>query len=197
VNVWEQAMPSKALLDWQTNRVSRLGDSQCDATSVLVPPNPQLADENLRGFVMLLSAHFQGFCRDLHSECVQAVADAVAQPMRFMIQTQCVAGRELDGANPRYDVIRKDFERFGLDLRAALTANPATAAANTNSVTLIGHLNLWRNYAAHHKTSMPTHGGPFALATVRVWKQACAGLAAELDGIMYNQLRTVLGKAPW
>jgi len=31
------------------------------------PPNPPLEDENLRRLIMLLSAHFQGYCRDLYT----------------------------------------------------------------------------------------------------------------------------------
>jgi len=78
-------MPSKALLHWRNDRVPRLNevDTQCAAT-LAIAPLPNLADENLRGYVMLLSAHFQGFCRDLHTECVQivaAVVDAAMQPM--------------------------------------------------------------------------------------------------------------------
>jgi hypothetical protein len=39
------------------------------AVLALVPPNPTFLDETLRGFVLHLSAHFQGFCRDLYIEC--------------------------------------------------------------------------------------------------------------------------------
>jgi hypothetical protein len=188
-------MPSAALLRWQTDRLPRLAevDAQCAATLAVVPP-PALADENLRGYVMLLSAHFQGYCRDLHTECVQVVAAASASPaIEVVVQTQGIAGRELDGANPRYETLRKDFERFAFDLVAALAANPANALR----VTHIGHLNSWRNYAAHHKTTPPTAGGPFNLAAVRVWRDSCDGLATALDGIMYNRLQAVLGGPPW
>jgi hypothetical protein len=114
----------------------------------LVPPNPNLADENFRGYVMLLSAHLQGFCRDLHSECVQAISTAAPPTLRFAIQLMGAAARQLDGANPRFQSIRDDFDRFGGSLTSELGANPANAAR----VTLLDHLNQWRNYAAHHKT---------------------------------------------
>ena len=53
-------MPSTALTFWQTDRVRRLAEveAQCAAVSALVPPNPRLAEELLRGYVVLLSAHF-------------------------------------------------------------------------------------------------------------------------------------------
>ena len=172
-------MPSVALRDWQNVRMSRLTEveNQCLATFGIIPV-PDLADENLRGYVMLLSAHFQGFCRDLHSECIQAFARAAPAHLRLVIQIQCLAGRELDGANPKMESIRKDFDRFGLDLAVAFGANPA----NAMRVTHLGHLNLWRNYTAHHKTTPPLHGGPFTLATVQGWRNSCGGHAAVCRG---------------
>jgi hypothetical protein len=188
-------MPSNALTQWQNDRMVRLNDvaAQCAAALALVPPNPNLADEDLRGYVMLLSAHFQGFCRDLHTECVQVLTATVAPAMQVMFQRQCATGRELDGANPRYETLRRDFERFDLDLAAELAADPA----NPGRVAQVGHLNAWRNYAAHHRALPPAHGGPFVLATVRGWQVACDGLAAELDRIMYNRLRALTGAPPW
>jgi hypothetical protein len=187
-------MPSNALQQWTTARMPRLAevDAQCAATLALTPV-PDLADENLRGYVMLLAAHFQGFCRDLHTECGQVFAQSAALHLRLVIQVQCRAARDLDGANAKLESIRKDFDRFGMDLGAELRRDPA----NGPRVTLLGHLNAWRNYAAHHKDVPPAAGGPFTLAAVRGWKTACDALAAELDRIMYNQLRATLGVPPW
>lgn len=188
-------MPSNALLSWRNDRLVRLNqvEAQCAAVLALAPPNPALADENLRGYVMLLSAHFQGFCRDLHTECVQTAALAVAPSLRVLIQAQGLASRDLDATNPRYATLRKDFTRFGFDPHAALSANPA----NLPRITHLDHLNAWRNYAAHHKTTMPPDGGPFVLATVRGWQDSCDGLATELDRLMYNQLQALTGAPPW
>jgi hypothetical protein len=168
-------------------------DAQCDVAFALVPPNPELADEDLRGYTMILSAHWQGFCRDLHSECVQVVAAVTPAAMQLMIQKQCLTGRQLDGANPSYDTIRKDFERFDFALTPLLDADPGNAIRLTH----IDHLNKWRNYAAHHSTRLPPTGGPFVLTTIRSWRLSCDGLAAELDRIMYNQLQMLTGAVPW
>ncbi|MGH7169053.1 MAG: hypothetical protein ACRELG_02085 [Gemmataceae bacterium] len=56
-------MPSASLLLWQNDRMPRLQqvDLQCAASLAAVPPNAHLIDENLRGYVVLLSAHFQGW----------------------------------------------------------------------------------------------------------------------------------------
>lgn len=94
-------MPSKALLEWRNVRLPRLVDvdTRCAATLALVPP-PGLADENLRGYVVLLSAHLQGYCRDLHTECVQRLALAGPPSIQPIIQALGVAARELDRREP-------------------------------------------------------------------------------------------------
>ncbi|HZW31677.1 MAG TPA: hypothetical protein VFF52_13270 [Isosphaeraceae bacterium] len=72
-------MPSKALRDWQNERMPRINaiDALRVACLAQVPPNPDLVDENLRGYVLLLSAHFQGFCRDLYVVSSQVIASKV------------------------------------------------------------------------------------------------------------------------
>ena len=55
-------MPSDALLDWRNVRMARLAeiDAQCAASMALTPPQPNLVEENLRGYVLLLSATSRG-----------------------------------------------------------------------------------------------------------------------------------------
>ena len=196
-------MPSHALTRWRTDRLTRLDriEAQNVAVGAAVPPDPPLIDENLRGFVMLLAAHFQGYCRDLHTECIQAAAHAVPAPMLYMFQALGERGRELARGNAKYSSIKDDFERFDFNLTDALTADPAlpaaTRTANASHITRVDHLNAWRNYAAHHNTVSPPVGGPFVLPTVQVWKNSCDALATELDRVMYNRLVTLTGAAPW
>src|SRR5437764_1450832 len=82
----EKAMPSAALLHWQNERMPRLNeiDTQCAASLAQARPNPRLVDENLRGYVVLLSAHFQGFCRDLYVESSQIIASKVRRSLRIL-----------------------------------------------------------------------------------------------------------------
>ncbi len=72
-------MPSHSLLIWQNDRTPRLTEVDAHAAAVLAaaPPNPMFLDETLRGYVLHLSAHFQGFCRDLYTECSQIWIAAV------------------------------------------------------------------------------------------------------------------------
>ncbi len=100
----------------------------------------------------------------------------------------------LEKGNPTYDNIKRDFNRFGilLDLQAAHPAGP-------QQVTDLGHLNDWRNKAAHQGTHSLGGGVPVSLtlAIVQGWKASCEGLAISLDGVMYTELLGFLGVAPW
>src|SRR3954449_1893724 len=114
-------MPSASLLRWRTDRMPRLAevDAQCASSLVLAPPRPNLIDENLRGYILLLSAHFQGFCRDLYSECAQILASKIRPTLEVLVQEQFTAHRSLDRGNPNIENIKKDFNRFGFSLDMA------------------------------------------------------------------------------
>lgn len=165
-------------------------DIQCAASLALAPSNPRLSEENLRGYILLLSAHFQGFCRDLYTECAQIVGTTMPPALQFMVQTQFTASLALDRGNPNRDNIRKDFDRFGVPLNW-VAADPANHARLRD----LERLNGWRNVAAHHNVLPP--GGLPSHADLQDWRDSCDGIATFLDGFMYNQLQAVLGIAPW
>src|ERR1700680_1200751 len=95
------AMPCASLVRGQTDRMPSLAElnTQCAASLALVPPNPRLAEENLRGYVVLLSAHFQGVARDLHSETGQVIASKVRPSLQLLVQSHFAAHRALDHGN--------------------------------------------------------------------------------------------------
>ena len=171
----------------------RLGEveAQCAASLALTPTRPNLVEENLRGCVLLLSAHFQGFCRDLYTECAQTIVSRVRTTLQGLIQAQFMAHRRLEHGNPNVQNLRADFERFDfiLDLAAA---DPA----NGPRLTHLGELNGWRNVAAHYGT-VPAGAPALTLPLLQSWRTSCDGLATSLDRIMYNQLRRILRRAPW
>jgi hypothetical protein len=185
-------MPSASLLRWQQDRMPRLTgvDAQCAASVVLAPPQPNLVEENLRGYVLLLSAHFQGFCRDLHTEGAQIIVSKVRLTLQVLIQAQFRAHRRLDHGNPTLQHLREDFERFGFTLDL-VAADPANQARLDN----LAALNRWRNVAAHHST-VPV-GAPLTFPLLRAWRISCDGLATSLDEIMYNEVWRILRRAPW
>lgn len=187
-------MPSTSLLNWQNDRMPRLGhvEAQC-AASLAAPAHPQLADENLRGYVVLLSAHFQGFCRDLSTEATQIIVSKVRPTLQVIIQSQFSAQCALDHGNPNLSNFAKDFQRLGPGFRLSdeLAADPV----NAPWIHDLAALNQWRNIAAHHGT-IPA-GPPLTLALLQGWRRSCDGLATSLDAIIYNQLRAILRRSPW
>ncbi len=186
-------MPSASLLQWQNDRMPRLQqfDLQCAASLAAATPNAFLNDENLRGYVVLLSAHFQGFCRDLYTEAAQVIASKVRLRLRQLIQEQFTAHRKLERGNPNLQHLKDDFNRFGFTLDLA-AAHPANALRLDH----LSALNKWRNVAAHQGTTAPA-GIPLNLPSLQAWRMSCDGLAASLDDIVYNELRKVLRRAPW
>jgi hypothetical protein len=186
-------MPSASLLRWQNDRMPRLSqvDAQCAAALTLTPPQPDLVEENLRGYVLLLSAHFQGFCRDLSTESSQVVVSKVRASLQSLIQAQFTAHRKLDHGNPNLQTLREDFERFGFTLNLE-----ARDPANRARLQDLAVLNRWRNVAAHHGT-IPAGTPLLSLPLLRAWRHACDGLATSLDDVLYNELRKILRRSPW
>ncbi len=185
-------MPSASLLRWHDDRMPRLHqvDIQCAGCLAGVPPNAHLIEENLRGYVVLLSAHFQGFCRDLYTEGALVIVSKVRPSLRRVLQEQFGAHRRLDHGNPSHQHLKEDFERFGFKLD--LAADPA----NLPRLAALSALNKWRNVAAHQGTT-PPGGIALNLPALQAWRVACDGLAIALDGILYNELRKMLRRAPW
>lgn len=140
--------------------------------------------------MLLLSAHFQGFCRDLHSEAAQVISSRVLRTLSAMVQRAFVTDRALDRGNPTLVNLKADFLWYGvtLDLAAADPANHVRLAR-------LNLMNTWRNIAAHH-TPVPPSGLP-SVADVRDWQTACYGLAESLDRVVYDGLRKLLRRAPW
>jgi hypothetical protein len=185
-------MPYTSLIQWQTNRMPRLQqvELQCAAVLAAPAPNPDLLDENLRGYVLLLSAHFQGYCRDLHTEAAQVIASKLRTSLQALIQSQFKTHRRLDQGNPTVENLKADFDRFGHSLN--LSADPA----NVPRLADLAAMNKWRNIAAHQGTPLPA-SIPFHLPALQSWRNSCDGLAISLDGIVYNILRANLRRKPW
>jgi hypothetical protein len=169
-------------------------DAHCAAVLALVPPKPAFLDETLRGYVLHLCAHFQGFARDLYTECSQIWIAAIPVGLKATAQAQFSAHLALEKGNPNHDNIKRDFNRFGFLLNLQ-TAHPL----GPQRVTDLGHLNDWRNRAAHQGTQLLGGGVPagLTLPVIKGWRTSCDGLATSLDAIMHAELLRMMGVAPW
>jgi len=169
-------------------------DAHCAAVLALVPPNPTFLDETLRGYVLHLSAHFQGYCRNLYTECSQIWMGAIPVALQATAQAQFSAQLALEKGNPTYVNIKRNFNRFGFLLNLQ-----TTHVGGPQQVTDLGHMNNWRNKAAHQGTQPLGSGVPptLTLPVLRDWRMSCDGLATALDSIMRAELLRIMGIAPW
>lgn len=175
-------MPSASLQRWQTDRLPSLAeiDTQCAASLALFRPSPSLIDENLRGCVLVPSAHFQGFCRAFYSECTMIVVTKVRPALQVLIQTQSGAHPKLDHGNSNAQNSEEDFERFNftLDLGAADPENPAPETGHRGAAS---QLRDWRwHWPGLARPGRRPVRGPLdgrRRYPVRMKRRTCHGLA--------------------
>jgi hypothetical protein len=151
-----------------------------------------------QAYALLLSSEFQGFCRDLHTECVGVIARLLPSiDLRNLMRNGLLLGRKLDAGNPNPGNIGADFNRFDLSFWPMVdAAHPRNARRHA----LLTQLNRWRNAIAHnaYEPDMLRGGRPeLSRAAVRRWRKACEGLARWFDRVMRDRLQVVTGTIPW
>ena len=113
-------MPSNSLRLWRTARRRQLDEVETAHQSVGGSgPGRRSATLQLNySYALLLSAHFQGFCRDLHTEAADYLVNwLTATPFRSALRELYLSNRKLDTGNPTPGNIGTDFTRFGLGFR--------------------------------------------------------------------------------
>ncbi len=192
------AMSSKSLAKWKNERHDAL--DEIENAHVMVGGTERgrrYATQQINyAYAALLSSHFQGFCRDLHSECIDHLLAIVPLQLRVSLQVEFTWNRSLDRGNPHPCAIGSDFNRLGVDFWKEVYA---LNASNERRRELLQELVDWRNAIAHQDfDSVAPAGNPrLHLARVRAWRRAARALADCFDLVMYNYLRALLGAAPW
>lgn len=192
-------MPSNSLLRWQSDGRRALDEMDAAHRAVgRVGPGARHAGQQVnQAYVLLLSAQFQRFCRDLHSECVENLTVGIQPlPLMIIVQRQLMTGRKLDSGNPNPGNIGSDFDRFEISLWPDIIAYDPRNKARQR---LLAAMNQWRNAVAHQDFSRGDLGGrdQLTLAEVRRWRGACEQLAVDFDRLMYHFLSSITGSAPW
>src|SRR5881275_1872749 len=113
-------MPSAALVLWSTVWEGELDELEAAHRSVGgTGRGRRFATQQInRAYAVLLASQFQGFCRDLHSECVDHLMTALAPTaaMHVIIKSELTRGRKLDSSNAQPKSLGEDFKRLGIDL---------------------------------------------------------------------------------
>lgn len=186
-------MPSQALGIWQNQRFRELDEIQYAHYSVGGGGRGRrFATQQVNNsYLMLLSAQFQGFCRDLHSECVDHLLIQIT-PLRLQqaLREACTASLVLDKGNPNEYNIKKDFSRLSFDL------TPVFKSGRSKRLTM---LNCWRNAIAHQDFDQTKLNGQtkLRLAQVRVFRSLCNRLAKMMDKCAQPHIHAITGQHPW
>src|SRR5437016_3316368 len=115
-------MPSLSLITWNTVRVSELDEIENAHSRVggVLRGRRYATMQINHAYAMLLSSQFQGYCRDLHSECVRYLVSKIEIPgvaphdLRTLLGEEFLSRRKLDAGNPNPGNLGEDFNRFGI-----------------------------------------------------------------------------------
>jgi hypothetical protein len=196
-------MPSRALSRWLSEgqaELDQLEEAHARATTRR-RTRRALARHLCRAYVVSVSAQFQRFCRDLHSEAAQRLADAI-QPRAFRgaVLRLLTDGRRLDAGNATAATLGPDFDRLGLAFLAELGARPENRRRRLD----LERLNVWRNAIVHldfalkpGREKLVRGTSPDSVRDVRRFRQACDALAREIDRIVRAHVGRVVGGEPW
>lgn len=194
-------MPSVSLQTWRTVRRTALDEVAAAHRSVGgIGRGRRYATQQInQAYAVLLSSQFQGYCRDLHSECANYFVQSLpAGLLRTALRNVnvLVLHRKLKTGNPSPGNIGEDYNRFGLAFWDEVKNLDSRNQARQNR---LEELNAWRNAIAHQDFDPAKLGGTtvLQLQQVREWQSACNQLANAFEEVMRFQLQAVNGVSPW
>ena len=196
-------MPSEALHEWKTGRTTGL-DNLVSLHGLMThgkPGRQWLTEELNHALITRLSAEFQGFCRDLHDEAIEALltettvpSDAIRQVFRARIEN----GRDLDSKNAQPGSLGNDFARLGMTLWDDLYECYPFKGKRWNAQ--LTRLNDARNAIAHNspeKLLAAAAQQPLTLGSYRKWKTMLNEMSYGLDKVTGSYLKKVTGVESW
>jgi len=195
-------VPSEALTIWRTESSEKLDELiAAHATVGGTRRGRRYATAQLNAsLVVQIAAHFQLFCRDLHTEAAQILVSAAPAGYRAMLRVAFTNRRGLDRGNASAETISADFARFDLDIWSA--AKAASSLTPTRRMRL-EQLNTWRNAIAHQDFLFTTEqqallsGTSLTLPWARRWRGICIGLAQTFDFVVGTHVEGITGKRTW
>src|SRR5215831_5869900 len=141
-------MPSLALRTWRTARKQALDEIE-NAHSRVGGTRRGRRHATRRinyAYTLLLSSQFQGFCRELHDECVGLLVQWITPVgLRAAFEEILLQGRKLDTGNPNPGNLGADFGRFGFKFWNEVDQ---LDARNPDRRDQLSDLNEWRNAIA-------------------------------------------------
>jgi hypothetical protein len=145
-------------------------------------------------YTVLLASQFQGFCRDLHDECIGILVQWIRPVgLQDAFEKALLMNRKLDSGNPNPGNIGSDFNRFGLDFWGEMDR---LDGRNGDRRKQLQDLNEWRDAIAHQARRVLSRR-PLHLREVRGWRRACEDIATCTDEVMRVRIELITGASPW
>ena len=192
-------MPSSALARWQGTRAAELDGLEAvrQALREAGPQRMATTQQVNHAWAMLLSSHFQGFCRDLHTQALDSLL-GVTRPEKWQgaLRLAFLSNRALDRGNPHAGAIGHDFNGLGM---AFWELVDAVDKRNRRRRSLLDELNRWRNAIAHQDFDPAALGGrtTVTLGMIRSWRSACDTLAVSFDLVVWRYAAKITDTVPW
>jgi hypothetical protein len=193
-------MPSNSYRRWRTLRTKALDEIAGARAAVggTARGRRRAAQQINHAYTVLLAAQFQGFCRDLHSECIEhlLLVLAPAASLKALLRLEMLRGRQLDRGNAQPSSLGADFGRLDVELWKDLASyDPASAKWKAD----LDSLNEWRNAIVHQDFTSPRLAGiiTLPLSQVRRWRRTCGRLARTMDEMIRLHMQKLTGVLPW
>jgi hypothetical protein len=190
-------MASAAFRRWVTTRRSELDEiERAHAAIGGTKPGRRYATQQVnRAYTVLVASHFQGYCRDLYTECVDYLVPNLS-PATFQasIRDMLTQNLQLKRANAQPGSIGADFGRLGIDFWTEVKVDDVR---NEAGAAQLEELNKWRNAIAHQDFAGIAGSAVLRLRQVRTWRKVCERLARSFDEVMRLHLWNLTGSSPW
>lgn len=151
-------------------------------------------------YAALVTAHFQRYCRSVHSEASQVIVATVSEEaIAGVLEGLLTENRVLDKGNPTPGNLGSDFRRFGFAFWDAVEEDDKR---NARRKAKLEQLCEWRNGIAHGDISRKLAAERLVpervtLDACKDWRRALNGLAVSIDKVVADQCENLGCSRPW
>ncbi|HJZ36114.1 MAG TPA: hypothetical protein VJ204_07560 [Solirubrobacterales bacterium] len=161
---------------------------------------PALTRQITYAYAALTLAHFQRYCRTLHTEVANALVAGLPDPaLARVLGGALIERRFLDRANPTPGNLNQDFGRFGFKLWLDIEADDGMSSTRKKE---LARLCDWRNAIAHGDISRKRAAGQLVprdldLKTCRDWRRSLEALTVSIDRVTARRCQILGCPEPW
>jgi hypothetical protein len=184
-------MDSEALKTWKDSRIRELNQLAAIHNKIGGPKaGRRYATEQLNhAYLVAVSAQFQGYCRDLHTEATFGFVDHLKTSRAFarILTRTLTKNRKLAQKNPSQGAIAEDFGFLGMEDFWRSVEKQAGTKRTKQRLKWLEKMNIWRNAIAHNDFELSEGntkavGGRLRprLTEVKNCRKACEFLAEQM-----------------